>query len=229
LKHTTFVLGKCDIRLTLQGFCVILLASKMERKEGRGMRPGAPTSQEGTRPKEQGSYRPDSASRNPSGTLSSIRADQDVETFVAGLRQNKEQLLSLARIHKIKPADTRDETWDNLALGTYLEVAMKETYLSTSQREINPGDYLDEDSDEPLTEAERRETLAFWATERVALKWLDTHPDSEAAKEVAHWNIYGFPDQHQRLLQEMWPAILPQLASVEESPAFRVKAENFLK
>jgi hypothetical protein len=119
-------------------------------------------------------------------------------------------------MHKIKPAHTREETWDNLALGIYLEVALKETYLSTTRREINPGDYLDEDSDEPLTEAERRETLAFWATERIVSKWLVTHPDSEAAKEVVHWNIHGFPDQHHRLLQEMWPSILPQITSQTE-------------
>jgi len=67
----------------------------MERKEGHG-RPGAPT--ELPSPKEQGSSKTTpEGGKYYRGMLSSIRANQELETIVADLRQNKEQLLSLAQ------------------------------------------------------------------------------------------------------------------------------------
>jgi len=173
--------------------------------------------------KEQPQYQSDqSKSLHEAGEdstwLNSIRADQDRETFVADLRQNGELLLSLARELKssILRDPTSEELTDKAALGIYLEVALKQFVLDINTFSRNPADYRNEDSNEPLTEAERREMLAFWATERVALKWLDAHPGSEAANEVAGWNIYGFHDQHQRFLQEMWPSILPQITAQSE-------------
>ena len=50
----------------------------------------------------------------------------------------------------------------------------------------------------------------------VASGWLETHPDSEAAKAVSMLGFYAFPDQHQRLLQETWPHLLPILTSRSE-------------
>lgn len=144
-----------------------------------------------------------------SAMLSSIRADQDRETFVADIRQYAEPLFSLAHELKvsIRSNPTSEELRDKAALGVYLEVALKQFVLDINPFSSNPADYPHEDSDELLTEAERREMVAFWATRRVALKWLDNHPGSEAANEVAGWNIYGFHDQHQRFLKEMWPEI----------------------
>jgi hypothetical protein len=180
------------------------------KEQGQGGPEGAPPSQKNAPLKEQGSPKKASETgKDYIAMLSSIRADQEAETFVSDLRQNKEQLLSFAKWVANKPADSREETRDNQAFGIYLyDVALKETYLSTTQREINPADYPDEGSEEPLTKAEWKEILALWATERIASKWLVSHPESEAAKEVMFWKIYGFPDQHHRLLQEMWPAIL---------------------
>jgi hypothetical protein len=202
----------------------------MERDKGQGRPKGASEKEDRAPQKEQGGCRKESTANNPSGTLSSIRADQDVDTFIAGLRQNKEQLISLARKLRVRANDeaTVEERGNNLALGVYLEVVLKEPYFSTSRPEsIPPGDEkvgvwregLDPFESTPNADAELqkwKEELAFWATERVASKWLVTNPNSEAAKEVRAWNIYGFPDQHHSFLKEMWPAILPQLSSQPE-------------
>jgi hypothetical protein len=184
----------------------------MERKEGRG-RPGAPT--ELPSPKEQGSSKTTpEGGKDYRGMLSSIRADQGVDTFVADLRQNKEQLLSFARklqSRKIRPSKTEEEAKDNIALGLYIDLALR-SVLNPDSSEVglfssNPADYPDENSDEPLTEAERREILADWAVERVASKWHDDHPDSIAAWIVAEERIIAASAAHRELLQEMWPAI----------------------
>jgi len=133
-------------------------------------------------------------------------------------------VLSLARELRVKANNeaTVEERGDKVAVGVYLEVALKQFVLDINPY-TPPGDGkvqvwragLDpfetiRNTDEDLEEW--REELAFWATERVALKWIDDHPGSEAANEVAGWNIFGFHDQHQRLLQEMWPSILLHLA-----------------
>jgi hypothetical protein len=46
---------------------------------------------------------------------------------------------------------------------------------------------------------------------------------------VAREGIFADTLHQCELLQEMWPAILPQLASVEESLTSRSKAEDFLE
>ena len=145
-------------------------------------------------------------------TIGAINADQSLSTFVAELLWNKDRLISLARKLQLKREDTPLAEENNLALGIYLDVALKEPFLTTIRHEIKPGEYLDKKSNE-LTVVERMEVIASWATERTAFNWLTTHPDSEAAKEVMEFNIYGYPDQHHRLLKEMWPEILPKLAS----------------
>jgi hypothetical protein len=66
----------------------------------------------------------------------------------------------------------------------------------------------------PMTEAEKREQRADRAARRVASKWLDSHADSGAAMHVGDFGINEVaPETHGELLQEMWPAILPQLTS----------------
>jgi hypothetical protein len=65
-----------------------------------------------------------------------------------------------------------------------------------------------------MTEAEKRELRADRAARRVASKWLDSHADSGAAMHVGDFGINEVAlETHGELLQEMWPAILPQLTS----------------
>jgi hypothetical protein len=195
-------------------------------KEGQGRPEGEPTLKEQGRTKN-----PSETGKGYRDALNSIRADQDLETFVSDLRQNKEQLISLARKFRVRANDeaTVEERANNLALGVYLEVALKETYLSTTRPSESkpPGDEkvqvwregLDPFESIPNADAdlqEWKEELAFWAAERVASKWLVAHSDSKAAKEVLEWSIYGFYDQHHKFLKEMWPAILPQLTTTQK-------------
>ena len=193
------------------------------KEKGQGGPEGEPKRQKNAQLKEQGNYRKEGTANNPSGALNSIRADQDVDTFVAGLRQNKEQLLSFSRklmTGKIRPSKLEEGAKDNLALGLYIDLALR-SVLNPDASESglfssNPADYPDEDSKEPLTDAERREILAHWASERVASKWLDDHPDSIAAKIVAEERLIAPPDVHRELLQEMWPSILVMASPSEK-------------
>ena len=52
-----------------------------------------------------------------------------------------------------------------------------------------------------------REGFAQWATQRVALKWIDDHPGSAAANWVLARNKSGSYDPGQLLLREMWLSI----------------------
>jgi hypothetical protein len=125
--------------------------------------------------------------------LSSIRADQDRETFVADLRRNGEPLLSLARELRVraKREATKEEKANKVALGLFLEVAIKQSVLGIDDPYAGT---LPRDEDVPANQdpQEWREYFAFLATERVALNWI---------------NKFGVHDPRQRLLQEMWPSI----------------------
>jgi hypothetical protein len=191
----------------------------------QGRSEGADSSQTKTEPKEQGRPKnPSEAGKDYRDALRSIRANQDLETFVADLRQNKEQLLSFAqelKSGKAIPAKTAKEAKDNIALGIYMDFSLRVAsnpqvasphYLISN----NSADWPDEDSQESLTDAERREILVEWATRRIASKWLDTHPDSFAANTFVEWGAYAFYQIHPQFLQEMWPVILPQLTSQSE-------------
>lgn len=134
-----------------------------------------------------------------SATLSSIRADQDVETFVADLRQNKVQLLSLAQELMRNRGNTREERNAYVSVGGYLDVVLKEYIFDLDPYAIKrPGD-------EELVQF--KEALDFDLLTRAGTRWLKTHPDSKAAKEVSEFGLFAFSGQHKRLLQEMWPAI----------------------
>jgi hypothetical protein len=172
----------------------------MERKEGRGMRPGAPTSQEGTRPKEQGSLKTASETgQDYSDMLTSIRADQDVDTFAKDLRRNKEQLLSFVQKLIRKPRDTRADRGVNLAVGIYLDYVLKQHVCGSDPFSSKRS------GDEGLQEL--REALVSDLATRGAFRWLKTHLDSQAAEEVSQLGTYATSDSHRRLLQEMWPLI----------------------
>jgi hypothetical protein len=141
---------------------------------------GLPLSRRNTLSKEQGTPQVSSeVETDYNGTLSFIRADQDLNTFIADLRQNKEQLLSFSRnlmAGKIRSSNTEEGAKDNIALGVYIDLVLR-SVLNPETSEFwlfsnNPADYPDEDSSEPLTEAERKEILVQWASVRVASKWL---------------------------------------------------------
>jgi hypothetical protein len=197
-------------------------------KEGQGRPEGAPKKEDRALQKEQrrGQKNASEAGEDYSAMLSSIRADQAVETFVADLRKNKEQLFSLIkkiRCGKIRPIETSDDTrdklevklndaQDNLALSFYMDYSLRVALNPDIENphhliSANPSDWPDEDSSEPLTYAERTEILVDWATRRIASKWLATHPESEAAKTFVDWGAYAFYQFHPELLQEMWPSI----------------------
>jgi hypothetical protein len=90
-------------------------------KEGQGRPEGEPTL------KEQGSSKATpEGGKDYRGMLSSIRANQELETFVADLRQNKEQLLSLAQELMRNRGNTRDERNAYLSVGIYLDVVLKQ-------------------------------------------------------------------------------------------------------
>jgi hypothetical protein len=139
--------------------------------------------------------------------LSSIRADQDRETFVADLRRNKEGLFSLMNdllnfrkpSHKVKEFQTRAAT---VPLALYLHAALREYVFDRG----DPSFKSTRPDDEELQES--REAVAFDAARQVAVRWLHAKPDSEAARAVSVLGIYAPPDQHHTLLQEMWLSVL---------------------
>jgi hypothetical protein len=73
--------------------------------------------------------------RDYSAVLSSIRADQDVKTFIADLRQNKDPLFSLMHDLSGLPAGTLEEMKvraSTVPLALYLDAALRE-YVSTEE------------------------------------------------------------------------------------------------
>ena len=140
------------------------------------------------------------AGKDYSAALSSIRADQDRETFVADLRQHKESLLSLAQKLMRNRGNTREEHSSYLSVGIYLDTVLKMHVF-----DIDPFTSNKYPDNEQLRED--KEILAFDLVQRAGFAWFDKHPDSQAARAVALHSIYAFPDQHQELLKEMWPAI----------------------
>lgn len=159
-------------------------------------------------------YRPHDEHDQPSregvdyrAVLSSIRADQDRETFVTDLRQNKDQLLSMTRELMDNPADTPEQR-RKLAVGVILDVVLKQHVFNIDPFATNR---LDDDEVQ-----EDREAAAFEFISKSASTWLYDHPDSEAAKAVSVLGIYAPPEQHHNLLKEMWPSLLPFIACQSE-------------
>lgn len=96
--------------------------------------------------------------------LSSIRADQDRETFVADLHRNKEQLLSLAQNLMRNRGNTPEENSAYLSVGIYLDVVLKEHVFNIDPFESKrPGDeQVQED----------RQVLAHDLLQRIAFDWF---------------------------------------------------------
>jgi hypothetical protein len=171
----------------------------------QGRSEGADSSQTKTEPKEQGRTKnPSEAGKDYRDALSSIRADQDLETFVADLRQNKEQLLSFAKDFMKMPGDTLQERGAYLTVGIYMEYVLKEHVFGMDPFASNRPDFSEEL--EEHIRAQKEENVGYLA-KKLATRWRRIHPPSLAAKEISHLSIFALPDSHKKLLQEMWPAI----------------------
>jgi hypothetical protein len=139
--------------------------------------------------------------------LSSIRADQDRETFVTDLRRNKEGLFSLMNdlLNFSQPSDKVGEFQTRavtVPLAVYLHAALREHVLDRGDPSFESSHPNDE------KHIQSREAIAFSAARQIAVRWLHAKPASEAARAVSVLGIYAPPDQHHTLLQEMWPSIL---------------------
>ena len=58
----------------------------------------------------------------------------------------------------------------------------------------------------------------------VASEWLQKHPHSEPAKDIALLGAEAVPLQHHRFLQEMWPTFVPLLTGQAEKNHHRPNA-----
>lgn len=144
-----------------------------------------------------------------SAMLSSIRTDQDTETFVTDLRQNKEKVLLLVdEIMKERKSLPREKRGVKHAVGNYLDIVLKQHVF-----DIDP--YAGKRFGFEW-QKRQREKQASDLTRITALTWLDYRPNSEAAKAVSMRGINASPKQHQRFLQELWPAFLPVITSQAE-------------
>lgn len=118
-----------------------------------------------------------------------------LEMFVEKLRSHKDQLLQQVNEFLHKPNKTREE----IALGIYVDVVLKQHIFGIDPfASKNPGD------DELQTD---REMIAYMAGEYVAHRWLDKHPESQAAEVVARYSIYAPSTSHESLVQEIWPSL----------------------
>jgi hypothetical protein len=184
------------------------------KERGQGGPEGAPKEEDRAPQKEQGSSKTTpKGGKDYRSMLSSIKANQDVETFASGLRQNKEQLLSFAQdliSGKAVLAKTAKEAKDNTALGIWMDFAIRYTINPHLQSfevfSTNPADWRDEyTKHKPMSEAEKRERLAERAARRVASKWKKSHPWSVDADFVMDFGLDTTANS--RLMQEMWPSI----------------------
>ena len=132
--------------------------------------------------------------------LSSIRADQNRETFVADLRQRAEPLLSLAQNLMRNRGSTQEERRAYVSVGGYLDIVLKQYVF-----DIDP--FISNKHPDDVQHYEDRQAIGHEFIQKAASRWLDRHPDSESAREVMRLGIFAFPDQHQELLQEMWPSL----------------------
>ena len=135
-----------------------------------------------------------------SAILSSIRADQNRGTFVADLRENKEQLLSLAQNLMRKRGSTPDEDSAYLSVGGYLDIVLKRFVFS-----IDPFVSSKHPDNEQLYDDKLAVGHDF--LKQAGFHWYDEHPRSQAARQVALHGLFASHWAHRRLLQEMWPSI----------------------
>ncbi len=177
----------------------------------------------GRKPLPMEQYRPKPDQNQPQreggsdyrAALSSIRTDQDTETFVADLRKNKEGLFSLMNdlLSFSQPSDKVEEFKTRavtVPLAIYLHAALREYVFDRG----DPAFASSRPDDEKHMQS--REEIAFSAAKQIAARWLHAKPDSQAARAVSAVGIYAPPDQHHELLQEMWPSVLYGLYGVSQ-------------
>jgi hypothetical protein len=131
--------------------------------------------------------------------LHTIRNELDTATFIKDLRNTRGPVNTLAKFLLLVPADNKIEKKNNEALGIYLDTVLNDYDFWSSIDENQP--------QEAISRQEDKLARAYWATERVAYKWLKKHPESQAAKNVLQFNIWRPPEYRHELLQEIWPAI----------------------
>jgi hypothetical protein len=161
-----------------------------------------------------------------------IRADKSTPEFLADLRDNKTHLLScFDEVFDDSDNPKYEEPSGLRTLETKYHVAMHlDTLLQVDvydmdpyrEKAASPMHELDED-DIPFT-SEGAEVLFYRGaaalhssrTASLAAEWLETHPDSEAAKEIALLGADAPLHHRQRFLQEMWPTYVTILTGQSE-------------
>jgi hypothetical protein len=124
---------------------------------------------------------------------------EKIEAFVNDLAQNKDEVLDQLQSYLHKPKKTGDE----MALGIYLDVAIKRDIFGIDPfASKQPGDEARQES---------REYIAHLATEHVAKKWQEEHPDSELASIISDATIYAPDFIQQGFVYEMWSSVYPRI------------------
>jgi hypothetical protein len=154
--------------------------------------------------------------------LSYIRADKDTETFVADLRDNKTHLLSMVEEIRSDIKEriddgtlfTHDDDIREYLSKRYVDIVLKQHVFDVdTYRRLPSADFA---SQMVNSIRDLREMEAFRTTNDFASRWLKEHPDSEAAKAVSTLGIYAPPEQHHKLLQELWPSYVAALPGLSE-------------
>ncbi len=161
-----------------------------------------------------------------------IRADKSTSEFLADLRDNKTHFLSCFKEvfddgdnpkyeepSGMRTLETKYFAAMHLDKILQLDVYDMDPY---HEKASSPMHDLDED-DIPFT-SEGAEILGdrmaakqhSLKTASVAAEWLETHPDSEAAKDIALLGADAPLPQRQRFLQEMWPTYVKILTGQSE-------------
>jgi hypothetical protein len=140
-----------------------------------------------------------------------IRVDKDTQSFIADLRDNKEQLASLfGRIRE----DYDYKDWKGTLgykdeVAKYLSIVLEEHVFDMDPyRELPPTEHFLNISVNATQRQKRRWDSNFIGS--FADSWLEGHPDSEAAKAVSVLGINAPRESQHKLLQEMWPTFLPK-------------------
>jgi hypothetical protein len=153
---------------------------------------------------------PREGGRDYAAMFSYIRADKDTQSFIADLRDNKKQLLSmvedLATWHSQKSYEGTAQYKDDAA--RYLAIVLKEHVFDMGIYRLLPTNDLT--SHKVNLIQKEKESRASRFTQSFAKSWLEDHPDSEAAKDVSMLGLYAPRESQHKLLKEMWHTFPPE-------------------
>jgi len=154
---------------------------------------------------------PREGGRGVAAMFSYIRADKDTQSFVNDLRDNKDHLFrffgGIRDNYDHKELEGTLEHKDEVA--KYLSIVLDEHVFDMDfYRELPPFEHFLNISVNATQRQKRRWDSNF--TRAFADSWLKSHPDSEAAKAVSVLGINAPRESHHKLLQEMWPTVLPE-------------------